>query len=101
VVDLLLLLLGVFLSSYFPYLIVRFDEKRLSPERLARAWNPASFWIAIVVFGPLSLPVHFTRTRRSLLGFALGLGLAAAAMLAASLPLQLLGWLFGVDPESP
>ena len=96
-VDLFLLLLGVFLNSYFPYLIVRFDEKRLSAERLERAWNPASFWIAIVVFGPLALPVHFTRTRRSLVGLGLGLALAALAVLAAALPLELLGWLLGAD----
>ena len=95
--ELFLLLLGVFLMSYLPYRIVRFDEQRLSSERLERAWNPASFWIAVVVFGPLSLPVHFTRTRRSLLGFLLNMELAVATVFAVMLPLELLGRLLGVD----
>jgi hypothetical protein len=85
------------LNGLGPYLIVRFDEKRLSPERLERAWNPASFWIAIVVFGPLSLPFHFTRTRRSLLGFLLGVALGGAAIAAAGLVVELLGFLLGVE----
>ncbi|HEY4159733.1 MAG TPA: hypothetical protein VGM29_16595, partial [Polyangiaceae bacterium] len=87
----------VFLNGFLPYLVVRFDEARLSPERLARAWNPASFWVAIVVFGPFSIPVHFVRTRRSLLGLALGLSCGAAALLLAFGVVATLGWLLGVD----
>jgi hypothetical protein len=53
--------------------VVRRDERRLPPERLARAWNVASFWSAVVAFGPLCIPVHFVRTRRNLIGVLLGL----------------------------
>jgi purine-cytosine permease-like protein len=53
--------------------VVRRDERRLPPERLARAWNVASFCSAVVAFGPLCIPVHFVRTRRNLIGVLLGL----------------------------
>ena len=55
-----------------PAIIVRRDMARLSAERLARAWPEASFWSAVVVFGPLCLPIHFIRTRRDWTGLALG-----------------------------
>jgi hypothetical protein len=97
VAELFLLLLGVFLMSFVPYELVRHDERQLSPEQLERAWNPASFWVAIIVFGPLSLPVHFTRTRRSLLGLLLGVGHAVDTVLTVVLPLELLGRLLGVE----
>jgi hypothetical protein len=53
--------------------VVRRDMRKLPPERYARSWNVASFWSAVVGFGPLSVPVHFIRTRRSLGGAFLGL----------------------------
>jgi hypothetical protein len=61
---------------------VRRDERWLSEEQLARAWNDASFWTAVVVFGPLCIPVHFLRVRRSVGGFALGLSWMLAVLLA-------------------
>lgn len=71
--------------------LIRRDMRRLSNAQLARAWPDASFWIAVVMFSPLSIPVHFVRTRRSLRGFALGLAwmvfvIAAGAALDAVLP---------------
>ena len=60
--------------------VVRRDQRRLSPEQLARTWNEASFWAAVVAFGPLCLPVHFAKARRSFGGFALGLLWAAVTM---------------------
>jgi hypothetical protein len=73
--------LAMALNIALPALLVRWDERRLSDLGLSRAWNTASFWSAIVAFGPLAVPVHFMRTRRSLLGFVLGLG--ALALLVA------------------
>lgn len=70
--DTLIVALGLLLNALLPYLIVRFDLARLSEERLARAWPDASFLAAVYAFGPLSLPVHFSKTRRSVLGFLLG-----------------------------
>jgi hypothetical protein len=77
VVDFLVqLVLGVFLTAK----VVGRDMRRSSRERLARAWNPATFWSAIVAFGPLSIPVHFVRTRRSVGGFLLGAAWAAGVL---------------------
>jgi hypothetical protein len=95
--ETLIVALSLLLNTLLPYLIVRRDLSRLSGERLARAWTEASFLSAVLVFGSLSLPVHFTKTRRSLLGFLLGFGwfvLAIAAQAAAS---AALGALLGVE----
>ena len=82
VVDLVLQLgLGVAFSAW----AVRRDMRRLPRERLLRAWNDASFWSAIVAFGPLCLPFHFARTRRSVRGAALGFFWMALVLVATSL----------------
>lgn len=73
------------LGIVFPALIIKRDLARLSPSSLSRAWNDASLWSAIVVFGPLCLPVHFGRTRRSLRGLLLGLGWVVACAVASTL----------------
>ena len=85
--DVIEVVVQMVLNIALPAWLVHWDEKRLSKLELSRAWPQASFWIAVVAFGPLSLPVHFLRTRRSLLGFLLGvLGLVAvvAAQVLAS-----------------
>jgi hypothetical protein len=63
------LVLGVLL----PWSVLRGDLRRLTPEQLARTWSPATFWCAVVVFGPLCIPIHFVKARRTLGGFLLGL----------------------------
>jgi len=83
------------LNAALPYLIVKRDLARLPPEQLARSWPEASFLSAVILFGPLSLPVHFVKTRRSLWGLALGLLFGAGAVLCASLPAAALAWLLG------
>jgi hypothetical protein len=70
--------------------VVRFDERRLGPSGLARAWNWASFWSAVVAFGPLCIPVHFARTRRTTLGFLLGIAWAAAVLAALTAAMAVL-----------
>lgn len=95
--EVLLFTLSFALGIAVPALIVRRDLTRLSGEPLARAWPDASLWSAVVVFGPLCLPVHFIKTRRSLLGLALGIGWLACAVLVISLPVELLAYLFGVS----
>ncbi len=69
--------IGAFLASFAvtvftTWAVLRFDEKRLDDEERARAWLPASRAIAIGVFAPLSLVVHFVRTRRSWKGALFG-----------------------------
>jgi hypothetical protein len=73
-----------------PACIVRWDERRLSPERLRRAWPAASFWCAVVAFGIFCLPIHFLRTRGFLKGLGMGLAwLAAGAVVLAGIGLVL------------
>ena len=91
----LLFALELALGIAVPYLIVSRDLARLDAERLARAWTDASFWSAIVLFGPLCLPFHFTKTRRSLLGFLLGLAWMVAAFVTIGLISAGLGLVFG------
>src|SRR3954471_4141528 len=95
--EILVIALSFVLNAALPYFIVKRDISRLSAERLSRAWNEASFLAAVIVFGPLSLPVHFVKTRRSWAGLALGLSLAAGAILCAGLAEAGLSWVLGVD----
>jgi hypothetical protein len=75
------LILGVVLTAW----VIRFDMRRMPPDRFARCWNDASFWSAVVAFGPLSIPVHFARTRRSVLGFLVGVLWAAGVVVVLEL----------------
>ena len=95
--EVLVVAQSLVLNVLLPYLIVRRDLRRLSEERLARAWTDASFLSAVVVFGPLALPVHFTKTRRSLAGFGLGVGMAALSLAAQGCVTALLSAAFGLD----
>jgi hypothetical protein len=52
--------------------IVLRDERRLTPEQLARAWPPTSRNVALYAFSPFCVAVHFVRTRRSWIGFFWG-----------------------------
>jgi hypothetical protein len=94
--EVLLFTLSFVLGIAVPASIVRRDVARLTGEPLARAWPDASLWAAVVVFGPLCLPIHFVKTRRTWLGLALGVAWLIGAILLISLPVELLGWLFGV-----
>lgn len=85
------LLLGVVLTAW----VIRFDMRRQPPERLVRCWNGASFWSAVVAFGPLSIPVHFARTRRTVIGFLLGVLWAAGVVVALELAGSVLMWISG------
>lgn len=82
--DVVAVVLQLALGIALPAWLLRVDEHRLSPRMLARAWPKASFWSAVVAFGPLCLPVHFVRTRRSVTGLLLGL-LALAVALGAQI----------------
>lgn len=67
-----------------PWWIVRRDQRRLSAVERARSWNEATFRLAVVVFGALSVATHFLRTRRSARGFGAGLLAAGASSFPAS-----------------
>ena len=95
--EVLIVALSLLMNALLPYWIVRFDLRRLSAERLARAWTDASFLSAVLAFGPFSLPIHFAKTRRSLGGFGLGVGLAVLSFAAQGLAAALLGAVLGLD----
>jgi hypothetical protein len=60
------------LNVVLPYLVTRYDRRKLNEQELARAWNGASWASAVYFFGPLCLPAHFWVTRRTLRGLAIG-----------------------------
>jgi hypothetical protein len=95
--EVLLLALSFVLNNVLPYFIVRYDLKRLSEERLARAWPDVTVLSAAYYFGPLCLPVHFARTRRSWLGFGLGLGVGALVVAGEVGIIEGLSRILGVD----
>lgn len=95
--SVLLLSIELALGILVPWWIVRRDVKRLDAERLARAWPESSFWSAVVLFGPLCLPFHFVRTRRSILGLLLGLVWMVAGFAAIGLVSSAFAALFGVE----
>ncbi len=96
--EVLLFCLSFALGIAVPATIVRRDLARLDGERLNRAWPDASLWAAVVAFGPLSVPVHFLRTRRSLPGVGLALVWLVGALLLIIVPVELAGRLFELIP---
>jgi hypothetical protein len=73
------------LSIAATYWIVRRDMRKLPAQQLARCWNDASLWCAVVGFSFLCIPIHFAKSRRSLSGLALGLVWALSVALLLSL----------------
>jgi len=96
VAEVLLFALSLALGILVPMGIVRWDLKRLTGENLARSWPDASLWSAVVVFGPLCVPVHFLRTRRSWAGLGLAAFWLICALVLVTLPVEVLGRIFGV-----
>ncbi len=62
------------------FALLAWDERRLDEEQLARAWPVTTRRVAVIVFGALSVPIHFWRTRRSVGGACLGLFWMAVAL---------------------
>ena len=97
--EVLLVLLSLVLNALVPYWIVKRDLARLPEDRLWRAWTEASFLSAVLAFGPFSLPVHFAKTRRSLAGLGIGVGLCALSLLVQGLLVFGLSALLGVPTD--
>jgi hypothetical protein len=95
--QVLLFALSMALGILVPAVIVRRDLARLRGEHLARSWPDASLWLAVVVFGPLCVPIHFIRTRRSWAGLGLGAFWLVCALLLVTLPVEALGRIFGIE----
>ena len=86
--DVAEVVLQLVLSVLLPATVVRRDLRRLDPNQLERTWNTASFWTAVIVFGPLCLPVHFVKARRSVRGLALGMVWMALVIVVIGLVAQ-------------
>jgi hypothetical protein len=103
------LLVSWIVTNALTFAVVLVDERRLSEERLERAWTPASRNAAIVGFGLLALPFHFAKTRGTwisargvlgrFLGLLLGLVIAVLVALASGLLITALAWVLGL-PET-
>ncbi len=89
--ELIALVVQIVAGIAVPASVVNWDERRLTPPQLRRAWPIATFWCSVVTFGIFCLPIHFWRTRRSFLGLSLGLLWA----IAAAVVLGVLGWVVG------
>ncbi len=74
--DVLAMVIPWAVSLVLMFVLLHWDESRLTVAQKARAWPPASLRVAVVYFGIVSLPVHFGRTRRSVLGVLQGLAWA-------------------------
>ena len=100
------LVLSLVVTNALAFAVVIVDERRLSHERLERAWPTTSRNAAIVAFGPLALPFHFARTRgdwRSargialrIMAFVLGLSASLAVSLVSGLVVTALAWAIGL-----
>ena len=95
--EVLLFSIQLALGIVVPLWIVRRDLRRLEGERLARSWNDASLWSSVVMFGPLCLPFHFTKTRRTVLGFLLGLVWTVAAFVTIGVIASGAAFVLGVE----
>ncbi len=84
----------VFTTGALFALVLR-DEGRLSPEQRARSWPVSSRNAALVVFGVVALPIHYARTRRSVLGLLGGLALAFVVSVVNSLLVGTIDWFMG------
>lgn len=97
VLELLEILVSFAVTTGALFAVVLRDERRLSPEARERSWPATSRDAALVVFGVLALPVYFARTRRSVLGFALGVLLALGVAAVNALALGTIEWFFNPD----
>ena len=83
--EVALVTLQLALNIALPAWLVRRDMRRLEPQQLARTWNDASMWSAVIAFGPLCLPFHFVKARHAWPGLLLGLSSMLATMVLVAL----------------
>jgi len=108
--ELLLVVVPWLTMTALASFVIRFDEERLDDERRLRAFPypsrlNATFGLALMSpLQLLSIPVHFGRTRRSILGVLAGLGLAIAVfalgVLSAAIVLECPELPFPTEPKN-
>jgi len=96
-VEAAIVAVAIGLNVGLPVGVIRFDLRRLDPERLARTWTDATILAACLAFGPLCLPVYFAKSRRSFVGFVIGVASAGGCLLASAVTVtaleSLLTWI--------
>jgi hypothetical protein len=80
------------------FALFAWDERRMTDEQRARAWPVASRRIAVVLFSPLCVLLHFLRTRRNLRGVVEAI-FWTAALVAILLAVDAV--FEGLDPTVP
>lgn len=98
--EVLLVVIQMGLGIALPWWVVRRDMRRLPSKQLARTWNDASLWSALVAFGPLCVPVHFIKARRNAWGALLGVFWLVAVLAVTGAAVVLLSWVFGEAQSS-
>jgi hypothetical protein len=83
-VDVVVLVTQLGLTIWLSWWVIRRDLGRLGSAELGRTWGEASFWVAVVCFAPLCIPVHFVKARRSIRGLLLGVGWMLGVVVAVS-----------------
>lgn len=76
-------------------LVLRWDERRMTPEQRARAWPTTTRLSVAFGLGYPCLSVHFVRTRERLSGILTGAVLAAVIYELGGLAASGVGALFG------
>lgn len=100
------LLVSWAVTTAMAFAVVIFDERRMSEERLERAWPTSTRAVALVYLGVFALPFHFARTRGSfrslrgvfgiVYGFLMGIVVALVIGVAAGLVDGAVAWALGV-----
>ncbi|MGE5784361.1 MAG: hypothetical protein ACM3ZE_07210 [Myxococcales bacterium] len=91
--EVILIIVSMALQIALPFWVIRRDDRKLTGEAYARGYPESTLWIAVVVFGPVSILFHFVRTRRNWVGLVLGLvwcALCIAAVAAAGAFLEII-----------
>jgi hypothetical protein len=84
-VEVVQLVVSAVLQILLTFWVIRRDDRRLTGLSYSRGFPISTLWIAVVVFGPFSIPIHFVRTRRSWTGLGLGLAWLFATLAALAL----------------
>lgn len=100
------LVLSWVVTSTLTFAVVIFDERRLSDERLERAWPSVTRDFVLVYLGVLAIPFHFARTRGTwtsargilgrILGFGAGIVVALLVVLTSGLLITAIAWVLGL-----
>jgi hypothetical protein len=77
--DILAILAPWMATTIAIFFLITIDERRLTDDRRLRMWPSATKLSAVIVFGPISVPIHFARTRGALRGIPLGIAWMIAA----------------------